>query len=101
MKMKKAKLFMMLALLVMGVSNLFAQNVTISPSTGSLIAALTEDVGTTHEVGYEKGWCAMWRHEQLPLTFTVSDYPNLRDNGEILRPAGNISKYKPTLMIQF
>jgi len=94
--MKKAKLFMMLALLVMGVSNLFAQNVTISPSTGSLIAALTEDVGTTHEVGYEKGWCAMWRHEQLPLTFTVSDYPNLRDNGEILRPAGNISKYKPT-----
>ena len=38
MKMKKAKLFMMLALLVMGVSNVFAQNVTISPTSGSFIA---------------------------------------------------------------
>lgn len=87
--MKKAKLFMMLALLVMGVSNLFAQNVTISPTSGNLVAALTGQ----GEVGFENGWCAMWRHEQLPLTFTVSDRNTLTDGGEIDNPAGNLIVY--------
>lgn len=32
-----------------------AQNVTISPKTGKLMAALTED----NEIGFEKGWSSL------------------------------------------
>lgn len=84
--MKKTKLFMMLALFIIGVVNSFAQNVTISPTTGNLIAALTSG----NEQGFENGWSAMWRHEQLPLSFTVSDENTLTDAGEIKNPAGNV-----------
>ena len=93
--MKKAKLFMMLALLVMGVSNLFAQNVTISPTSGSLLAALTYD----GEVGAQDGWSAMWRHEQLPLTFTVGDYGDLTDGGELTTPGGDLGEYNGRLIV--
>ena len=93
--MKKAKLFMMLALLVMGVSNVFAQNVTISPTTGNLVAALTGQ----NETGFAAGWSSMWRHEQLPLTFTVADDGDLTDGGELQIPAGNICKYNGNLVI--
>ncbi len=68
----------------------YGQNVTISPTTGKLIAALT-DVG---EVGFENGWSSMWRHEQLALSFTVADEPNLTEGGEIAIPAGNIIEYR-------
>lgn len=64
-----------------------AQNVTVSPNTGSLIAALT----TGSESGFEAGYSAMWRHEQLPLTFTVSDFCNLTEGGEFVQPAGNMT----------
>ena len=81
---------LLLLLLVAGVTNTLAQSVTVEPSTGNLIAALTS--GT--EAGFENGWSAMWRHEQLPLTFTVSDESTLTDGGEIKNPAGNIRKHK-------
>ena len=77
---------LLLLLLVAGVTNTLAQSVTVEPSTGNLIVALTE--GT--EVGFTGGWGAMWRHEQLPLSFTVADYVDLTDGGEIARPAGNL-----------
>lgn len=77
---------LLLLLLVVGVTNTLAQSVTVEPSTGNLIVALTE--GT--EVGFTGGWGAMWRHEQLPLSFTVADYVDLTDGGEIARPAGNL-----------
>lgn len=64
-----------------------AQNVTISPKTGKLMAALTED----HEVGFQNGWSSLWRHDQLPLSLTVADYPDLTPSGELKRPAGNIA----------
>lgn len=48
---------------------MMAQSVTVSPSTGNLVAALTGD----NEAGFQMGMSAMWRHEQLPLDFTVSD----------------------------
>ncbi|MCI6075480.1 MAG: hypothetical protein MR712_08880, partial [Bacteroidales bacterium] len=51
----------------------YGQNVTISPSSGHLIAALTYE----NEVGFENGWSALWRHKQLPLTLHVSDKPDL------------------------
>ncbi len=65
----------------------YAQNVTISPSSGSLIAGLTY----TGEVGFQNGWSSLWRHEQLPLTLTVSDKPDLTEGGVLQDPAGNIS----------
>ena len=93
--MKKAKLFMMLALLVMGVSKGWSANVTVSPKTGKLVAASTY----SGEVGFSSGWSAMWRHEQLPLTFTVADDDLLSDGGEISNPAGNMSVNGSNLVI--
>ena len=61
---------MMLILLTFTFSaTLNAQNVTISPSSGKLLAAQTYE----GEAGADLGWSAMWRHNQLPLTLTVAD----------------------------
>ena len=64
----------------------YGQNVTISPSSGHLIAALTYE----NEVGFENGWSALWRHNQLPLSLHVSDKPDLTASGVLKDPAGNI-----------
>lgn len=65
----------------------YGQNVTISPSSGSLIAGLTY----TGEVGFAQGWSSLWRHNQLPLTLHVSDKADLTPSGVLKDPAGNIS----------
>ena len=83
--MRKRFTLALLSLLLVPLA-MMAQSVTVEPSTGNLIVALTE--GT--EVGFTGGWGAMWRHEQLPLSLTVSDYADLTDGGEIARPAGNL-----------
>ena len=49
----------------------YGQNVTISPSSGHLIAALTYE----NEVGFENGWSALWRHNQLPLSLGAAVLP--------------------------
>lgn len=72
-----------------------AQNVTISPKTGKLMAALTE----ANEIGFERGWSSLWRHEQIPLSLTVADYGDLTPGGELLRPAGNIAEEKGELVL--
>lgn len=72
-----------------------AQNVTISPKTGKLMAALTED----NEIGFERGWSSLWRHEQIPLSLTVADYGDFTPGGELLRPAGNIAVYDEELIL--
>jgi len=72
-----------------------AQNVTISPKTGNLMAALTED----NEIGFERGWSSLWRHEQIPLSLTVADYPNITQGGELSRPAGNLAEEKGELVL--
>lgn len=72
-----------------------AQNVTISPKTGKLMAALTED----NEIGFEKGWSSLWRHEQIPLSLTVADYGDLTPGGELKRPAGNIAIHNDELIL--
>ncbi|PIK17636.1 hypothetical protein CTI16_00210 [Prevotella intermedia] len=72
-----------------------AQNVTISPKTGKLMAALTEN----NEIGFERGWSSLWRHEQIPLSLTVADYGDLTLGGELLRPAGNIAVYDEELIL--
>ena len=92
--MRKRFTLALLSLLVVPLA-MMAQNVTISPSTGSLIAALT----TGSESGFENGFSAMWRHEQLPLTFTVSDFCNLTDGGEFVQPAGNMIDHNGYLVV--
>ncbi len=69
------------------VTGVVAQNVTISPQSGKLVAGVTY-VG---EVGFEKGWSSLWHHNQLPLTLTVSDKPDLTEGGMLKDPAGNMS----------
>ena len=84
--MKKAKLFMMLALLVMGVSNLFAQNVTIRPDNGSMLCNKKTGGGDTF---FNWGGFSTWKHEQLSLTMTTGDSDNnlnQGNNGGILNP---------------
>ena len=92
--MKKILFFLISCLSALTIP-LGAQNVTISPSTGNLVAAVTED----QEVGFGGGWSAMWRHEQLPLDFTVSDHADLTDGGEIANPAGNLLVQDGKLLI--
>ena len=62
------------------------QNVTISPSTGSLIAGVTHE----GEVGFQNGSSSLWRHNQLPLTLHVSDNGTLTESGVLKDPAGDI-----------
>ena len=91
--MKKAKLFMMLALLVMGVSNLFAQNVTVRPDNGSTLPAAKQ--GGASDTFYDWGGFATWKHEQLALTMTTGDSDNNTGtdaNGQLTNPANDIFK---------
>ena len=53
-----------------------AQNVTISPVSGKLVAGLTSG----NEIGFSSGWNSLWRHNQLPLTLTVCNVLELVDN---------------------
>ena len=65
----------------------YGQDVTISPSSGHLIAGLTY----TGEVGFQNGWSSLWRHNQLPLTLHVSDKPDVTPSGVLKDPAGDIT----------
>ena len=70
-----------------------AQNVTVKPSTGSMIAAVPEQIeGTTgdYDTFYRRGGFATWRHNQLCLTMTTSDASDLTDNGQLANPANNL-----------
>ena len=53
--MKKILFFLISCLSALTIP-LGAQNVTISPSTGNLVAAVTED----QEVGFGGGWCLFY-----------------------------------------
>lgn len=88
-------LFMMLALLVMGVSNVFAQHVTIRPDNGSLVGSLSEQ----QETGFKAGWNCLWRHEQLALSFTGSDEANLDEYGNLARPKACLGEFNDQLII--
>ena len=75
-----------LALVMASCHTLWAQNVVISPTTGKFVAALTDD----NEVGFQRGWSSLWRHDQLQLSLSVSDGTSLDAGGEFENPAGNL-----------
>ena len=72
-----------------------AQNVTISPTTGSLVSAVTSE----NETGFKVGLSTLWRHEQLQLSLTSSDEDDITDAGEIAKPAASIGKFNGNLII--
>lgn len=74
---------------------MMAQSVTVDPTTGKLVAALTKP----DEIGFGGGWSSLWRHEQLPMSLTVSDDPDLTDGGEIATPAGNLYNKNGQLVV--
>ena len=84
--------FVKVAMIVMAAigswHNMYAQDVVVSPETGKFVAALT----TGNEVGFQKGWSSLWRHDQLPLSLTVADDDKLNSGGEFSNPAGNLLK---------
>ncbi len=87
--MRKAKLFLMLALLIMGVSSVFAQNVTIKATNGSMIASVPEGQ-TDYDVFFRSGGFATWQHEQLSMVLTASDVTGLTDTQQLDNPANNL-----------
>lgn len=74
---------------------MMAQSVTVSPTTGKLVAAATGG----NEVGFQNGWSSVWKHEQLSMSFTVADDPGLTGGGDVQVPAGNISVNNSRLVI--
>lgn len=86
--MKKRKLFMMLALFIMGVVNTFAQDVTIRSNNGSMIPAVKN--GGSDDTFFKCGGCATWQHEQLSMVLTASDGTVLTQNGQLDNPANNL-----------
>ena len=80
--MKKKLLLALLSLLLLPLG-VIAQNVTISPYSGSLVAT----IGDNGQTGSEIGLSSLWRHEQLQLSLTAADRDGLLDNGEISFPS--------------
>lgn len=81
------KLFTIMMVLLATALPLAAQNVFISPETGHLIAAVTYQ----EETGFQNGFSALWRHDQLGLSLVVADDAQLTSGGEIKNPAGNLN----------
>ena len=83
---------LLLLLLVVGVTNTLAQNVTVHPGNGSMLPALKAGEEDTFF-----GWngFATWKHEQLSLTLTTGDSDNNSGtdaDGQLARPANDIFK---------
>lgn len=93
--MRKTFLFLILVLSQILPLSLCAQNVTVSPKTGKLISALTESAS---EVGFQNGFNALWRHNQLPLSFITADEGTLTSTGSLAVHACNFVIYNDKLV---
>lgn len=95
--MRKKLLFALLSILLLPLG-VMAQNssVSISPSSGNMLAGVA---GGYNEWGVQRGWSSMWQHEQLSLTFNVSDYPDLTEGGQLANPAGNMCEYNNHIVV--
>ena len=83
-----ATCLMFIAMLITSVG-VNAQNVTIKKSTGAAIASVPEG-DTEYDTFFKEGGFATWRHNQLNLTMTTSDFTELTENGQLANPANNI-----------
>ena len=60
-----------------------AQDVSIDPTSGSLVTAVT----SSDDTGYILGLSALWRHEQLALSMTGTDRDAVTESNEIRVPS--------------
>ena len=86
----RSRWMLLLLLLVAGVTNTLAQNVTVHPGNGNMLPALKAGKQDTFF-----GWngFATWKHEQLSLTLTTGDSDNNSGtdaDGNLARPANDI-----------
>lgn len=87
---------LLLLLLVAGVTNTLAQDVTVHPGNGSMMPALKSSSNT--DTFYEWNGFATWKHEQLSLTITTGDSDNnltgtndqLTGSGQLAQPANDL-----------
>ena len=82
--MRKKITLALLSLLLVPLT-MMAQNVTISPSSGNMIAGLAG--GNTQESGKVAGFYSTWVHKQLALTVNTSDVARLTSAGDVADPA--------------
>ena len=83
---------LMLFLLITGVNQGWAQNVTIKATNGSTIASVKGE-GGTNDSFFNLGGFSLWKHNQLNLTMTTadSDVATMAE-GQFMSPACNIFK---------
>ena len=87
----RSRWMLLLLLLVAGVTNTLAQNVTIKATNGSMIASMAKTGwGTVEDLGYKSGGFATWQHEQLSMVLTTSDHTDLTNSGQLDNPANNL-----------
>lgn len=80
---------LLLLLLVAGVTNTLAQNVTVRPDNGSVLPC-KKDGGGDGFFAWQGS--SSWTHEQLPLTLITGDSDNnLTDNGNQLTTSGQLA----------
>ena len=80
---------LLLLFLLAGVTDTLAQNVTIRPSNGNMICALTNTSDGTTQFGFQVGAFGTWKHKQLSLTMTSSNDPDLTDDGQLATHANH------------
>lgn len=82
---------LMLFLLITGVNQGWAQNVTIKATNGSTIAAVKGD--GADDAFFNLGGFSLWKHNQLNLTMTTADSDGATmAEGQFMNPACNIFK---------
>ena len=79
---------LLLLLLVAGVTNTLAQDVTIRGNNGSTIPARKN--GGATDTFFGLGGFATWQHEQLSMVLTVSDGTRLTQYEQLDNPANNL-----------
>ena len=101
--MKKKKLtnrtlsrwILLLLLLVIGTTDVWAQDVQVDLESGNLVSAVTD----ANETGFALGLSSLWRHEQLALSLTATDRDAISESGEISIPSAVLGKYNGKMII--
>ncbi len=92
--MRKRFTFALLSMLLVPLA-MMAQNVTVSPSSGHLLATMTDE----GETGFQLGLSALWRHEQLDLAVTGADRDIMTETDQIGMPSAVLGIYNGQLAI--
>lgn len=84
-----------LVALLLGATQVKAQDVTISPTSGSVVTS----VSSADDSGFILGLGALWRHKQLALSMTGTDRDAITESGEISQPSTVIGEWNGMLTL--